>query len=229
MKTDKVILCPGKIPIKSLKQPWYASYDDNNKFILCENCYKTFGKMMDINCFKVVYGSNYTCSCTLRTFDKSSVTINNIRVSVMNPVNFFRYRITKFRNEVTFHIPKNEKYVIIIENLTPDTKISVDTVEHNNSESRYYDKKYPHYLILDESDNETTSCAEHYLKFTIKKWIKMHEPNMKKCYKLVNGDSRFEFKLNFNNSETKLMNNILEINKNLEDPTDKIILIENFI
>ena len=244
MKTDKIIVCPGKIPIKNIDQPWYMPYttinDDKDKdkvnSVLCENCYKTFGLLPEFpQCFKIVYGQNYICGNSLRSFDKSSVTKNNIRVSLMNPDNFFRYRFYKFRNELTFHIPKNEKYVIIIENLDrlqKDTKISVDHVEHNGTESRYYDKKYPHYLILDDTDETSSynsSCGEHYVKFTIKKWVKMNDPNMKKCYKLLDGDSTFEFKLNFNNGEAKLMNNILEINKNLEYTTKKIIVIENFI
>ena len=219
MKTNKIVLCPGKIPIRSKDQPWYAPIGDYpTNFVLCENCYKIFGGMMDPICFQKVYNEKYICSCTLRTFDKSSITINNIRVSIMNPDNFFRYRISKFRDEITFHIPKNEKYVIIVENLdslSNDSKISVDLVEYDNTESRYYDKKYPQYLILDGSEDYlayNSSCAEHHVKFNIKKWIKIDEPDTKKYYKLFSEDSVFEFKLNFSNGEAKLMNNILEIN-----------------
>jgi hypothetical protein len=240
MKTDKIVLCPGKIPIRSVNQPWYMPITHDiqsltNPNVMCENCYKIFGGMVDPICFKIVYGEKYTCACTLRSFDKSSITLNNIRVSIMNPDNFFRYRISKFRDEVTFHIPKDEKYIIIVENLDSNnnTKISVDQGEHNGCESRYYDKKYPYYLVLDDSDDYllyNNSCAtEQIVQFNVKKWEKINEPDMKKYYKLSNYESFFEFKINRNPSEGKVMNNILDINKNLKDRSDKIILIENFV
>ena len=239
---DKIILCPGKIPIKSKTQPWYTPCEPLDiNFVLCESCYKTFGGMMDPICFKVVYGEKYICNCTLKTFNKSSITINNIRVSFMNPNNFFRYRISKFRNEVTVNIPKNLPCKIIIENLEifdsdndKNKKISVEIIEYNDTEIQYHDKKYPQYLIIDMDDDlsipyNNSSASEKFIKFIVNKWERMKEKEMKQYYQLTDNNTKFQFKLNYTNGESKVMNHILDINKNLPDRKEKIILIEDFI
>ncbi|MCJ7636411.1 MAG: hypothetical protein MUO21_02880, partial [Nitrososphaeraceae archaeon] len=110
---SKIDLCPGKIPIRNEEQPWYAPIGDYpSNYVLCECCYKHYGKALDSICYKVVYGEKYFCSCSLRTFDKSSLTYNNIRVSVINPDNFFRYRMSRKKSEIIFHIPKALKSVL---------------------------------------------------------------------------------------------------------------------
>ena len=233
---DKIILCPGKIPIKSNTQPWYVPYTDSSEhknLVLCESCYKTFGGMMDPICFKVVFG-NYVCNCSMRTFDKSSVIINNIRVSFMNPNNFFRYRVSKFRNEITINIPRNEPCKLIVENLetfeNKEKKISVEIIEYNETEIHYHDKKYPQYLIIDMDDQyNKSSASEKFVKFRVNKWERMKEKDMKQYYQLVDNTTEFKFKLNYTNGEIKVMNHILDINEKLPERKEKIILIEDYI
>lgn len=235
---DKIILCPGKIPVKSKTQPWYmpCTVEDNN-FVLCESCYKTFGGMMDPICFKIVYGEKYTCGCILRKFDESSTTINNIRVSFINPDNFFRYRFTQFRNEITVNIPRSEPYKIIIENLedvSRDNKISVDKIIYNGTIIDYHNKKYPRYLIIDIDDDMNTpynksSASEKMITFKVNKWERMKDRDMKQYYCLINNNSEFKFKLNFSNGEKKIMDHVLKINENLPDRKEKVIYIEDFI
>jgi len=233
---NKIVLCPGKIPIRNKEQPWYAPIDDNYPIncVICECCYKHYGKLLEPICFKVVYGEKYYCWCGLRTFDKSSVTINNIRVSVINPDNFFRYRLSKRKDKIHVHIPKDHKYIIIAENMDEgsDSKISVDEVSYSDIDVRYYDKKYPYYLIIDNEDYiayNNLSNSEQNVNFIIKKWTKSTDPDMKSYYTLVNDDSYFEFQLIFGDNESKIMNSVIEINKNLSENTGKIILIDNFI
>lgn len=248
---NKIVLCPGKIPIKNKEQPWYLPIGNNypENCVICECCYKNYNKYLYPVCFKIVHGDKYFCWCNLRTFDKSSICINNIRVSVINPTNFYRYRIVKRKDKINFCIPKNGKYIVIAENMencninlshncvqedVHNTKISVDIVLSNDTESRYYDKKYPNYLIIDNSEDclvYNNPCVNGcFVNFIIKKWTKLNDPEMKKYYSLVdNGETEFEFQLIFNDTEYKNMENAIELNKNLSINTNKSIFIENFI
>lgn len=232
---NKIVLCPGKIPIRNKEQPWYAPIGDYpTNCVICECCYKHYGKELEPICFRIVYGEKYHCWCELRSFDKSSIMMNNIRVSVINPENYFRYRISKRRDEIIFHIPKDEKYQIIIENMNSrtDSKISIDDVNYDDIEVRYYDKKYPQYLIIDNEDYiayNNLFRIEQHINFGVKKWVRPVDQYMKPHFIRGDDDAYFEITLFFSENENKIMNSIIEINKNLSDKTGKIILIDNFI
>lgn len=235
---SKIDLCPGKIPIRNDEQPWYAPIGDYpSNYVLCECCYKHYGKSLDPICYKVVYGEKYYCSCSLRTFDKSSIVCNNIRVSVINPDNFFRYRMSKRKSEIIFHIPKDERYQIIVENMdvseTANSKISVDLVNYDNDvEVRYYDKKYPYYLIIDNEDYmayNNLSKIEQHVDFVVRKWFRPSDPYMKAHYVKDENETYFEITLNFCDNEKVIMDSIIEINKSLPDKTGRIIVIDNFV
>lgn len=233
---EKIVLCPGRIPIRNSEQPWFSPVNDGDGDcneegkVICECCYKYYGKDLDSTCYKIVYGPKYHCSNKLRSFDELSITINNIRLSVINPDNFFRYRMTRTISEIIFHIPKDERYQIIIENLDQNdikTKISVDLVNYDDIEVRYYDKKYPYYLIIDNEDYlayHNMSRIEQKIDFIIKKWRKLDNN-----YIRDENDAYFDIKLEFCDNEEKIMNSVIEINKNMPDNNHKIILIDNFI
>ncbi|ARF09456.1 hypothetical protein Indivirus_1_79 [Indivirus ILV1] len=232
---NKIVLCPGKIPIRNKTQPWYAPIGDYpSNYVICECCFKHYGKLLHPICFKIVYGEKYHCWCEFRTFDKSSIKINNVRVSVINPENYFRYRITKKNNEIIFNIPEDGKYQIIVENMDhkSDSKISVDVVNYDDIEVRYYDKKYPQYLIIDNDDYivyNNLSKIEQHIDFVIKEWIKSTDPYMKSHYIRRDNKSYYSITLLFNNNEDKIINSIIEINKNLSDNNGKVVLIEDFM
>jgi len=167
-----------------------------------------------------------------KNFESASITKNEVRLSIANPSNNYRFnKIKSSDTEITVGLPENQRYMIILEVCDDDIngKISIESLTHNgidnsmcNSSERYIVIQFMSYandLIFRE--NET-------INIHVQKWIKHPESDMSGFY-ILNDDIHFTINLVCNNNEKNNMNKYEKQNGMIRDASKKIIIINNFM
>lgn len=225
----KLYYCSGKIPIYYNNEqqheneciPWFESED--NKLIYCQQCFiENRNELIEkkINMEPITH--NKTCYCMHnKNFSNFCLTTENIRISIVNPENYYRYKkISENNNLMIVGLPNNSKYMIVVENCNPYSFISFSTIKHGNDINNYYanmDQRclviksmcHGDDLIFDEKLND-----KNLITLIICIWRQHPDDSVRKCYLMVK--EPIVIKLQLIHRET-------EININ------KIKIIEDFV
>lgn len=229
-----MLLCPGRINLDDNIE-WFVPIRSVNGFAYCKNCLIEFGELLEQKYFSIERGLDYHCSYD-KNFEDASLLIDNIRISIINPDNLYRFpKKRSTETSLTIGLPINQKYGIVIENCDEDmySKISIGSVKYGNDENSYYTKPERN-IIIEYTNNVPELIFKEFqvVSLVIKKWKKHPDADMAK-YHIIDGDP-IEIKLNLMKDDTALtnMNNIVRYYNNLRHNTNKankIIVIQNFV
>lgn len=232
-------LCPGKIEIKQKNQHWYipAKYGKICEKYYCESCFKEFSNALSNQSqFSLEVGTKHYCDWN-REFKKSSIVINNVRISIVNPYTLYRYQIKEVNDfKIKVGIPNKTNYMIAIENWenNDNTRILIENIKHGDKINQYYCKiknnlsinfmSYESDLTYDESDEKLNTIT-----FTINKLIRRSEYGIGSYYVVDGKPFDVQIELVTDNDESNKMNNVIDKYKNLTTTKKKIIIVDNFI
>ena len=235
---ENTCFCPGKI-ITGKTRNWYLPLNNDTVVekkhsikIYCEHCLNEYGYGIPEVQFKLIKSKEYSCSSD-RDFNDSSISINGVRVSIVNPNNFYRYKKLRSTNATaTIGIPNNEPFMIVVENCDKNTtSITVDDIVHDNVENTYYINKETFHIIDTMSHNEQLIFNEqnrNIISLKVIKWKKNTENGS--SYLVMNGDPiNFSIKLTKNDNNLKEIKESLEYYQSLKDQCKKIIIIDDFV
>jgi hypothetical protein len=232
---EHICFCPGKI-ITGKHSNWYLPYNDKNSTkIYCEHCFNEYSYCMNELQFLCVKSREYSCSND-KDFNESCIINNNIRVSIVNPTNYYRYKkIRSTTSTAMIGLPNSAEYIIVIENYDKTTcKITVNDIFHDNIENTYYDKLYnrDNFHIIDQmSHNEPLIFNEqnkNIITLKVNKW-KKHFDNGSN-YLVMNGEPiTFNIKLVKNDNAVREMESSSEYYKSLKEQNKKIVIVNDFV
>ncbi|QKF94037.1 hypothetical protein QKU48_gp0579 [Fadolivirus algeromassiliense] len=226
-----MILCPGRINNND-EMEWFVPIDSKNHAAYCKNCYYEFGDTIEQKYFTIEKGLEYYCSYN-RNFDDSSIMLDNIRISVVNPVNLYRYRKLLFvGSSMHVGIGKNQPYMIVIETCNEDEnkKVSIENLKYNDINDQYPTKPERN-IIIDHILNKPHLIynVDHNMSFTLKKWKKHDDPELSK-YHVIDGEP-IDITIKFVNDTyaEKTMNDVLNYYENMGTENNKIIVVHDFV
>lgn len=227
---DNICFCTGRAVVNKNRK-WYKTIDNAN--IFCENCYNEYNNYINAIQFILMFGKDYSCSWD-KDFSDSSLCYNNIRISVINPDVFYRYKKIKSTNTtLTLGLPNKQKYMILVESCDKSIKLTVNNILHDNIENEYYGNPEYFHLIDKMSYNDDlifNDSNKNIISFYVTKWKKVIDDNGNH-YIMQEEPIQFSIKLSRNENERIIMNEEIEFYKSIKDNNnnDKIIIIDNFI
>jgi hypothetical protein len=230
-----ICFCPGKIKIKKNNQRWYAPVDNKN-ITYCEPCFKKYGDSIKNIQFYLNGNENNYCHWDHEDFKNSSILINNMRISVVNPITLYRYQVLAQDDiSMSVGVPNNTPYMIVIENcdLYTDSRISIENIMHGDSPNIFDTRSkknrltilfmsYSSDLIFNENNNNAIS-------FTISKWIKYNDNCCGPYYGLYSMIHNFTIELLRNDSENKNMRDMIKEFRMIDNNIKKIVVVDNFL
>lgn len=234
----KIYCCPGKVNIKSEKQLWYIPGDKNNNSITyCESCFKEYSKEMETIQFYLETGKKKHHCCYEKDFSESSLTYGDIRISIVDPTTFYRYRLRYARdNYMKVGLPNNTEYMIVIENCqkNPDTKINIEKISCGSDEYSYHNKLKNSIVISSIKDElgfiyREDDIDNNMIIFTINKWSRHPDKDLCQYFALDEIPVKIVIELVRSDSEYQNMNKVINYYEKLENDKDKIIIIDNFV
>ena len=226
---QKLYYCSGKIPVyynneeqdKNECIPWYES--DGANLMYCQQCFlDNRSKLIENKISMKPITNNKTCYCMSdKDFSDFCFISENIRVSIVNPDNYYRYKkMSEYTNSMIVGLPNDSKYMIVVENCNPNSFISIGTIIHGNEVNNYYVSMDPRCLIIksmchgddlifDEKLNDKNSIT-----LTICVWRQHPDDNMRKYHLMVKDPITIRLQL---------------IQRKTEINVNKINVIEDFV
>lgn len=232
---ENTYFCPGKI-ITGKKRDWYLPYNATIPTkVYCEHCLSEYSYCIDETQFKLVNSPIYCCSLD-KDFNDRSISISGIRMSILNPINHYRYKKTKSTNTTaTFGLSHGEQYMIIIENYDKNTsKITVSDILHDNIENEYYDSTMneDNFIIINSMSHGESLIFDEQKKNIINLKVIKWKKNMENgsSYLVMNGDPiNFSIRLVKNENSLKEIRELAEYYNSIKDQNKKIIIVDDFI
>lgn len=174
--------CPGKIAVTDTESTVQFYISKDKKLSYCSYCFHKYKDKIDTKQFELSKNNKYYCMWNV-DFSDSSLVLDDIRVSIVNPENYYRYNKQiidqDYNNGICVGINNNSKFMVVIENISnePKHKISLSSIVHNNEVNTYYANlesdciivkymSYNHDLIFDDSNYR----KKHIIKLSINKW-----------------------------------------------------------
>lgn len=232
---DKQYLCPGKINTDK-KMVWYSPVSKYPSYhTYCENCFKEYSNLMENIAFTVNKDKNNRCYWN-KNFDDSSITVNDIKISVFNPENYYRYKKVKsktFDTTLTIGIPQNHKYMVSIESCDDDVKLTVECIVHRDIKNSSLTLPEISHIIdkINYTDDLVFNDKSDYnlITFKVKKWIKSSDKDLHKYYVMKDNSTKFTINLVRNENEIQRMNREIEKSKSLNVKINKIVIVNDFV
>jgi len=241
LSMEDICFCPGKV-ITRKKRNWYFPFTELNKStnlakIYCEHCFNEYSYGLNELQFTVNNVDEHYCSSD-KDFNDASIIIDNIRVSIVNPKNLYRYKkIKSTTTTAIIGIPSNEPYVIVIENCDKNTtKITISDIFHDNIENIYYNNEHSNnkenFHIIDKmSHGEPLIFNDKYkniINLKVIKWKKASDNGS--SFLTINGNPiTFSIRLVKNDNCLKEINDLIAYYKSLEEQNKKIVIVNDFI
>lgn len=228
-------LCPGKINNNDTLN-WYIPINSKNE-AYCENCIMKFGDSIEHKYFTIEHGLQYHC-CYNRNFDNSCLIIENIRVSIVNPDNLYRFPIRKnlsiWRNEqiISAELPFDQNYMIVLEmhnennQDNENNKINIMSMTYNGNKEMHNRKPEEH-IIIDSVSNLPNLIFKEYslIGLSIAKWKRRNDHELSKYY-IIEGNP-INVKINLLRNDAIL--NEMNCQLNFRNIINKTVVINDFI
>jgi len=229
---ESICFCTGKAQVNK-ERKWYKTIDNIN--VYCENCCNEYNNLIDAIQFLFIVGKDYSCTWD-KDFTESSLCYNDVRVSIVNPDVFYRYKKIKSSNTtlkttLMVGLPEKQKYMIFIESCDKATKLTVNDIIHDNIENEYYGNPENFHIIDKMSygdDLVFNSIKRNIITFSITKWKRTVDNDG--VHWMMNGEPlRFTIRLMKNDREESEMNDQIEYYQKIRNDNKKIIVINDFI